>query len=154
MAYLKKSHTETLGQLKQPAHPVKYFSQFWDKNIKNCPPSVLLLFTPCFQHNTHAFFPIRNSHHNPHWLYVSINIISSYSFTHSTIKGVLHPCALFLKTFCIFSKNKATLDKISYRSGQKCSKELKNHSFTSVEAIVLKLQWKMCENQYFTCFEP
>ena len=56
------------------------------------------------------------------------------------IKGVLHLWALFLKTFCIFSKNKATLDKVSYGSGQKYSKELKNHSFTSVEAIVVKLQ--------------
>ena len=69
-------------------------------------------------------------------------------------KGVLHLWALFLKTLCIFSKNKATLDKVSYGSGQKYSKELKNHSFTSVEAIVVKLQWKMCENQYFPCFEP
>ena len=56
------------------------------------------------------------------------------------LKGVLHPCALFLKTLCIFSKNKATLNKVSYGSGQKCSKELKNHSFTSVETIVAKLQ--------------
>ena len=55
-------------------------------------------------------------------------------------KGVLHPWALFLKTLCIFSKNKATSDKVSYGSGQKCSKELKNHSFTSVETIVVKLQ--------------
>ena len=56
---------------------------------------------------------------------------------------------------CAFSqKNKATLDKVSYGSGQKCSKELRNHSFTSVEAIVVKVQWKMCENQYFPCFEP
>ena len=47
-------------------------------------------------------------------------------------KGVLHPWALFLKTLCIFSKIKATSDKVSYGSGQKCSKELKNHSFTSV----------------------
>ena len=69
-------------------------------------------------------------------------------------KGVLHPWALFLKTLCIFSKNKATLDKVSHGSGQKCSKELKNHSFTSVETTVVKLQWKMCENQYFPCFEP
>ena len=69
-------------------------------------------------------------------------------------KGVLRPWALFLKTLCIFSKNKATSDKVSYGSGQKCSKELKNHSFTSVETIVVKLQWKMCENQYFPCFEP
>ena len=70
------------------------------------------------------------------------------------VKGVLHPGALFLKTLCIFSKSKATLDKVSYGSGQKCSKELKNHSFTSVETIVVKLKWKMCENQYFLCFEP
>ena len=71
-----------------------------------------------------------------------------------TVKGVLHIWALFLKTFCIFSKNKATLDKETYASGQICCKELKNHSFTSVEAIVVKLQLKMCETQYFTCFEP
>ena len=71
-----------------------------------------------------------------------------------TFKGVLHLWALFLKTLCIFSKNKTTLDKVSYGYGQKFSKELKNHSFTSVETIVVKLQWKMCENQYFPCFEP
>ena len=70
------------------------------------------------------------------------------------VKGVLHPRTLFLKTLCIFSKNKATSDKVSYGSGQKCSKELKNHSFTSVETTVVKLQWKICENQYFPCFEP
>ena len=56
------------------------------------------------------------------------------------LKGVLHPWALFLKTLCIFSKNKVTSDKLSYGSGQKYSKELKNHSFTSVETIVVKLQ--------------
>ena len=55
-------------------------------------------------------------------------------------KGVLHPWALFLKTLCIFSKNEAALDKVSYGSGQKCSKELKYHIFTLVEAIVVKLQ--------------
>ena len=70
------------------------------------------------------------------------------------LKGLLHPWVLFLKTLCISSKNKATSDKESYGSGQKCSKELKNHSFTSVGTIVVKLQWKMCENQYFPCFEP
>ena len=48
------------------------------------------------------------------------------------LKGVLHLWALFLKVFCIFSKNKATSDKVSYGFGQKCSKELKNHNFTSV----------------------
>ena len=56
------------------------------------------------------------------------------------IKGVLHPWALFLKTLCIFSKNRTASDKVSYGSGQKCSKELKNHSFTLVETIVVKLQ--------------
>ena len=70
------------------------------------------------------------------------------------VKGVLHPWALFLKTLCNFSKNKATSGKIFYGSGHKCSKELKKHSFTSVETIVVKLQWKMCENQYLPCFEP
>ena len=56
------------------------------------------------------------------------------------VKGELHPWVLFLKTLCMFSKNKATLDKVSYGCGQKCSKEFKNHSFTSVEATVVKLQ--------------
>ena len=57
-----------------------------------------------------------------------------------SVKGVLHLWALFLKTLCIFSKNKATSDKVSYGSCQKCSKELENFSFTSVETIVVKLQ--------------
>ena len=64
----------------------------------------------------------------------------NFTISRINIKGVLHPWALFLKTLCIFSKNKATSDKVSYRYGQKCSKELKNHSFTSVETIVVKLQ--------------
>ena len=55
------------------------------------------------------------------------------------IKGVLHPWALYLKTLCIFSKNKAILDKVSYGSGQKCSKVPKNHSFTSAKTNVVKL---------------
>ena len=62
-----------------------------------------------------------------------------YSLLVLKLKGVLHPWALFLKDLCIFSKNKATSDKVSYGSGQKCSKELKNISFTSVETIVVKL---------------
>ena len=88
--------------------------------------------------------------------YVFINTCTFvYNLASGTLfKGELHPWALFLKVLCIFSKNKATSDKVSYGSGQKCSKELKNHSFTSVETIVVKLQWKMCENQYFPCFEP
>ena len=81
----------------------------------------------------------------------SIPIRHQCSFT---FKGVLHLWALFLKTLCIFSKNKATSDNVSYGSGQKCSKELENYSFTSVETIVVKLQWKMCKNQYFPCFKP
>ena len=36
----------------------------------------------------------------------------------------------------------------------KLNRSLKNNSFTSVETIVVKLQWKMCENQYSPCFEP
>ena len=54
--------------------------------------------------------------------------------------GGKHPWALFLETLGIFSKNKATLDKKSYQSGQKCSKELKTHSFTSADTMVVKLQ--------------
>ena len=84
---------------------------------------------------------------NPPWAPTGVKVPWS-------LKGVLHPWALFWKTLCIFSKNKATSEKVSYGSGQKCSKELKNYSFTSVETIVVKLQWKMCENQYFPCFEP
>ena len=72
------------------------------------------------------------------------NTLSGMVFRLSNIKcpfkGVLHLWALFLKTLCIFSKNKATSDKVSYGSGQKCSKEFKNYSFTSVETIVVKLQ--------------
>ena len=89
----------------------------------------------------------------PEWQQTTI-YMGSMCVKKSPLKGVLHPWTLFLKTLCIFSKNKATSDKVSYGSGQKCSKELKNHSFTSVETIVVKLQWKMCENQYFPCFEP
>ena len=75
-------------------------------------------------------------------LFVRFKIKSmlNLNFAQLMFKGVLHLWALFLKTFCIFSKNKATLDKETYGSGQKCSKELKNHIFTSVEAIVVKLQ--------------
>ena len=60
-------------------------------------------------------------------------------WNHEFLKGVLHPWALFLKTFCIFLKNKATLDKVSYGFGQKCSNELKNNSFPSAETILVKL---------------
>ena len=66
--------------------------------------------------------------------------LSLKSSTSVPFKGVLRLWALFLKTLCIFSKNKATLDKVSYGYGQKCSKELKNRSCTSVETIVVKLQ--------------
>ena len=76
------------------------------------------------------------------WNSLPTAIKDSKSVNHfrNQFKGVLHLWALFLKTLCIFSKNKATSDKVSYGSGQKCSKELENYSFTSVETIVVKLQ--------------
>ena len=55
-------------------------------------------------------------------------------------KGVQQPWALFFKDLARFLKNNAILDNVSYGSGQKCSKEVKNHSFTSAETIVVKLQ--------------
>ena len=68
-----------------------------------------------------------------HWLPVRERIqFKLLILTWKSLKGVLHLWALFLKVLCIFSKNKATSDKVSYGSGQKCSKELKNHNFTSV----------------------
>ena len=56
------------------------------------------------------------------------------------IKGVQHHWAILLKTLCIFWKNKANLDKISYGSGYKCSKKLKNQSFTLVQIIIVTIQ--------------
>ena len=84
-----------------------------------------------------------------------IHLFFSWVLSRSfSIKGYCTP-GPYLWRFCAFSqKIKATSDKVSYGSGQKCSKELKNHSFNLVETIVVKLQWKMCQNQYFPCFEP
>ena len=65
---------------------------------------------------------LRTKYQDKLWRY----IISNFHI----FKGVLHLWALFLKTLCIFSKSKAISDKVSRGSGQKCSKELKNHSFT------------------------
>ena len=59
-------------------------------------------------------------------------------FFSAMFKGVQLHLALSLKTLCIFSTKKATLDKESDGFGQKCSKELNNHSFASVETIVVK----------------
>ena len=61
------------------------------------------------------------------------------NFAGNGLKGVLHPCTLFFKILCVFSKNKATLDKVFNGSDTKCSKELKNHSFISVDIMVVKL---------------
>ena len=83
-------------------------------------------------------FDLNEGHHNVKL--ASAVLLTKFGIPRALFKGVLHPWALFLKTFCIFSKNKANLDKVKYGSGQKCSKELKNHSFTSIEAIVVKLQ--------------
>ena len=101
-------------------------------------------------------YPVVHTYEPDLWpsdLAIRLDILKE-GWTFVRFKGVLHPWALFLKTLCIFSKNKATSDKVPYGSGQKCSKELKNHSFTSVETTFVKLQWKMCKNQYFRCFEP
>ena len=96
--------------------------------------------------------PIGSFKYPPHkrigdWISDIHNLFSDHVFKphlghtfHTLFKGVLHLWALFLKTLCIFSKNKATSDKVSYGSGQKCSKELENYNFTSVETIVVKLQ--------------
>ena len=70
------------------------------------------------------------------------------------LKGVQHLWTLFLATLCVFSKNKATLDKLFCESGPKCCKELNNHTLTSVETIDVKLYCIMCKNQYFPCFKP
>ena len=67
---------------------------------------------------------------NCHYLRHDADFVSFIKSKISEFKGVLHPWTLFLKTLCIFSKNKATSEKVSNGSGQKCSKELKNHSFT------------------------
>ena len=64
--------------------------------------------------------------------------MKSSGLSHQNQSGGTVSWALFLKTLCIFSKNKATLDKVSYGSSQKCSKELKNHICTSLESIVVK----------------
>ena len=42
------------------------------------------------------------------------SLFTKTQFTKKTFKGVQHPRALVLKTLCIFSKHKATLDKVSY----------------------------------------
>ena len=75
--------------------------------------------------------------HFPYYNYINV-CMHIYRFI--SLRGYSTPGPKFLKTLCIFSQNKATLDKITYGSGQKCSKELKNYSFTSVETIVAKLQ--------------
>ena len=115
----------------------------------------------CYCSNSWTFFPfaIWWSHSLFIWIMYMLfctNICNPVLTKYNVrmLKRVLHPWALFLKTLCIISKYKATLNKVSYGSDQKCSKELKNHSFTSVEAIVVKLLWKMCKNQNFPCFEP
>ena len=43
-------------------------------------------------------------------------VVCVYVANYAPNKGVLDPWALFLKTLCIFSKNKVTLDKTSYGS--------------------------------------
>ena len=50
------------------------------------------------------------------------------------LRGYCTPGPYFLKTLCIFSKNKATLDKVSNGSDWKCSNELSN--------ITVLFQWR------------
>ena len=45
------------------------------------------------------------------WMYMIVSIHNASDSSQIHFKGVLHPWALFLKTLCIFSKNKATSDK-------------------------------------------
>ena len=70
----------------------------------------------------------------------------------TSFKGVLHPWALFLKTLCVFSKNKATSDKVSYGSGQKCSEELKNHSFYFSRDHYCEVTVKNVQKSIFSMF--
>ena len=72
-------------------------------------------------------------------LYILWFLLFYLQIAKTTLRGYSTPGPYFWR-LCIFSKNKAALDKLSYWSGQKCSKELKNCSFTSVETIVVKLQ--------------
>ena len=64
-------------------------------------------------------------------------------------KEVLHPWALFLKTSCNFLKNNAILDKLSYGSGLKCSKELK-YSFSKDHCCEVKV--KNVQKSIFSMF--
>ena len=81
---------------------------------------------------------------------ILISIISLKHISFQIFKGVLHLWALFLKTLCFFLKNKTILDKVSYGSGQKCSKELTNHSFPSEETIGVNLQSKNVQKSIFS----
>ena len=49
----------------------------------------------------------------------------------SALRGYWTSGPYLWRLFCIFSKNKATLDKETYGSCQKCSKELKNQFYFS-----------------------
>ena len=71
---------------------------------------------------------------------ISHKLLSRCCFVKNSLRGYSAPGPYFLKILNIFSKNRATLDKVSYGYGQRRSKELKNHSLTSAETIVVKLQ--------------
>ena len=129
------------------------FSYFWF--IQSCLSLYQTQICPSF---TNHQWPEGELHHHyyPHCgSYFQGNLHSPVScLYHKMLRGYCTPGPYFWR-LCAFSQiNKATSDKVSYGSGQKCSKEFKNHSFTSVETIIVKLQWKMCQNQYFPCFEP
>ena len=69
-------------------------------------------------------------------LRIGINLIIMLYFA---LRGYSTPGPYFWRLCAFSQKNKATFDKASYGSGQKCSKALKNHSFTSGETIAVKL---------------
>ena len=70
--------------------------------------------------STHKLF--RGKRRGKHLVFV-------YTLSGRTLKGVLHPWALFLKTLCIFSKNKATSEKVSHGSGQKMFQRTQKSQF-------------------------
>ena len=85
-------------------------------------------------------------------MYLCISKFLDFNFL-NFFKGGTVPLGIIFEDFVHFLKKiNATLDKVSYGSGQKCSKELKNYSFTSAETIVVNLQWKMCEKSIFSMF--
>ena len=80
-------------------------------------------------------------------MYKMLNMLSGHRFWFCCLQsfyltlGGTAPMDLIFDDFVHFLKKcYATLDKVSYGSGHKCSKELTHYSFTTGETIVVKLQ--------------